>query len=92
VRDNLGGSVDELEGVEFMVIDTSNFRACTWVRVRRCRNATIGASIHEGTSLLRRCLLTWYVCRCVATMRWVVLGVGTVATEGKTLMVCSSAL
>jgi hypothetical protein len=53
-------------------------------------NATIGASIHEGTSLAAE---VFHVVRMsVRSNDEVVLGVGTVATEGKTLMVCSSAL
>jgi hypothetical protein len=88
------GSVDELEGVEFMVIDTSNINFAH-VYMGTCvvaENATIGASIHEGTSLAAE-VFTHVVRMSVRSNdEWVVLGVGTVATEGKTLMVCSSAL
>jgi hypothetical protein len=89
VRDNLGGSVDELEGVEFMVIDTSNINFAH-VHGYACvvaENATIGASIHEGTSLAE--VFTHVVRMSVRSNDEVeLLGVGTVATEGKTL-VCS---
>jgi hypothetical protein len=76
-----------------MVIDTSNINfAHVYMSTRVvAENATIGASIHEGTSLLRRCLPGTYM-SVRSNDEVVVLGVGTVATEGKTLMVCSSAL
>jgi hypothetical protein len=52
-------------------------------------DTTIGASIHEGTALVRSWELTSYR---TGDVRWVYYCVGTVVTEGTTLMVCSGAL